>query len=110
MLEGRRAILFKEEMADPGKAVAGHRQRQQQPPRTFADRQRENEDNEAGADKEQATARTVAVFAQVIRVEIGEAVELPGISTVVGPLVIVLPDRCSAGSLFESRVIGGNSQ
>jgi hypothetical protein len=62
-------------MPDPGEAVTGQRQGQQHPPRAFADDQQQNENNQGGADKVQTSASTVAVFAEVIRVKLSEAIE-----------------------------------
>ncbi|MNG10245.1 hypothetical protein D3C84_937040 [compost metagenome] len=76
MPEGRRTVLLKEKVANPGEAVAGQRQGQQQQPGAFADGQGEDQYHQAGADKLQPAAGAVAVLAEVVRVELGEAVEM----------------------------------
>jgi hypothetical protein len=75
MLEGCRAIPFEEEMSDPGEAVTGQRQSPQQHPGAPTDGQRQNENNQSRADEVHSSASTVAVFAEVIRVKLSEAVE-----------------------------------
>ena len=80
MLEGRRAVLFEEEVAHPGEAVAGDGHRNQQAEGAFAQHIRQKPNHQRGADKVQAPAGAVAVFFQVIRVKLGEAIELLGIS------------------------------
>jgi len=74
MLEGRGPILFKNEMPDPGKAVAeqGHGQ---QPPGRQEDPEPQRHQNQQGADKMQTPAAQVAVLAQIEGVEIAEAGE-----------------------------------
>ena len=76
VLKRCRAVLFEEEVPDPGKAVAGDRHGQQQAQRPSADGIGQNADHQRGADEMQAPAGAVAVLAQVVRVELGEAVEL----------------------------------
>src|SRR5450830_1783687 len=110
MLEGRRAVLFEEEVTHPGEAVAGDGHREQQADGAFAQGIRQKPNHQRGADKVQASAGAVAMFLQVVRVKLGEAIESLDVSTVAGPLIVMPSNSCSAGSLFESRVISGNSQ
>ncbi|MNP72257.1 hypothetical protein D3C76_1687700 [compost metagenome] len=75
MLKRRRTVLFEEEVPDPGEAVTRQGQGPQQHPGTTTDGQRENENDQGCADKMQSSAGTVTVFAEVVRVELSEAVE-----------------------------------
>lgn len=79
VLECCGAVLLEEEMARPGKAVSGQWQHQQQQPRPFADGEGQDENHQGGADEVQSSAGAVAVFAKVIRVELSEAIEMPGV-------------------------------
>ncbi|MNP74000.1 hypothetical protein D3C76_1707980 [compost metagenome] len=74
-MERCRAVLLEEEVTDPGKAVTRHRQGPQQHPGSATNGQRQYQDDQRRADKMQTAAGTVAVFAEVIRVELSETVE-----------------------------------
>ncbi|MCY1177335.1 hypothetical protein D9M73_176390 [compost metagenome] len=76
MLEGGRAVFLEEEVPDPGKAVTGKGQGQQQKPVAAAQGKGEQGDDQAGTDKVQATAGGVAVLAQVVGVELGKTAKL----------------------------------
>ena len=100
MLKGRRAVLFEEEVADPGKAVAGDRQGNQQAQRTSANGIRQDTDHQRRANKMQAPAGAVGVLAQVIGVELGEAIETSHIFHGDRPF-----DYCSAEQMFGGELI-----
>src|SRR5690606_4916351 len=76
VLEGRRTALLEEELAYPGKPVAGHGQCQQQPGVGAEEGPGQYREDQQTADVVQAAAHIIAVFAEVERIELGKGAEL----------------------------------
>src|SRR5262245_54358391 len=77
MAEGRGAVLLEEEMSDPGKTVTTD-QCGQQPPRVLlGEGDHQQRQHAAAAEEMQAATGAVAVLAQVERIELSKALELP---------------------------------
>jgi len=79
MLERGRPVFFEEKMPDPGKAVASDGQGDQPPPGARDERHGENHKEQGSTDEVQSSAGAVAVFAEVIRVELSERIESSGV-------------------------------
>src|SRR5690606_19552017 len=65
IFEGGRSVLLEEEMPDPGKAVTGHRQGQQQPGIGTEDGPGQQDQYQQAAAVVQTAADIVAVFAEI---------------------------------------------
>src|SRR5690554_3589043 len=76
VLEGCWTVLLEEEVAYPGKPVAGHGQCQQQPEVGADEGPGQYRQDQQTADVVQAAAHIIAVFAEVERIELGKGAEL----------------------------------
>src|SRR5688572_16020874 len=75
--ERRGAVLLEEKVSDPGEAIAAGQRCQQPPGIALRHRHEQQHQHAATADEMQASTGAVAVFAQVERVKLTEALELP---------------------------------
>jgi len=77
MLEGRGAVLFENEMADPCESIAQY-WNAQKPPQGMKDRCDQRKQHQCAADEVHSATASVPVLFEIVGIKVAETIELLG--------------------------------